>query len=392
MNPFAERVIRLYSDRFGIAPRGLARAPGRVNLLGEHVDYNDGFVLPAAIEQATFLAFGPSAGEQTTVVAADMGGEASFTLQSIPGKTDSFGNPLPDWSLYPAGVAWSLAEAGQKTPPLQAVFASSVPRGAGLSSSASVEMAFAVTCQAMAGGSLPPMELARLCQRAENQYVGMKCGIMDQFASACGKRDCALLLDCRSLEWQTLPLPKETVLVVADTGVRHALVESGYNDRRASCEETVRILQGPMPGIRALRDVSPEDFRKYAHLLPEATARRARYIVEEIERMRAAPDLLRGGKVGEFGGLMNECHAGLRDLYEVSCPELDAMVDVAQSLPGCYGARLTGAGFGGSTINLVEEKAAQDFIAALGRGYRQRTGRDAEILLCHASDGAGLID
>jgi galactokinase len=252
-------------------------------------------------------------------------------------------------------------------------------------------MAFAVAWQALAGGSLPPMELARLCQRAENRYVGMNCGIMDQFASACGKKDCALLLDCRSLEWQTLPLPKGTVLVVADTGVRHALVESGYNDRRASCEEAVRILQGPLPGIRALRDVSPEEFRRHAHLLPEVTARRARYIVEEIERMREAPDLLRGGKVGEFGGLMNECHAGLRDLYEVSCPELDVLVAVAQSLPGCRGARPTGAGFGGSTINLVDENAAEGFNRALGLGYNRRTGRTAEILQCHASDGAGLV-
>lgn len=387
----ADRVARLFHERFGVAPAGIARAPGRVNLLGEHVDYNDGFVLPVAIEQATYLAFGPSGGEHTTLVAADFSEEAGFTAQTIPHKTDARGLPLPSWALYPAGVAWSLREEGQNTPGLHAVFSSEVPRGAGLSSSASVEMAFAIAWQTAGGGSLPPMELARLSQRAENRYVGMNCGIMDQFASACGKKGHALLLDCRSLEWQALPLPAEAAIIIADTSVRHTLVESGYNRRRASCEEAVRILRSSIPEIRTLRDVNVADFSRFAALLPPETAKRARYIVEEIERMRTAPVLLRQGDMRAFGHLMNECHSGLRDLYEVSCPELDAMVAIAQSMPGCYGARLTGAGFGGCTVNLVEHSIMDEFARQLGRRYEEQTGLHAETYICQASDGARVV-
>jgi galactokinase len=387
----ADRVARLFRERFGRPPSGIARAPGRANLLGEHVDYNDGFVLPIAIQQATYLAFGPSGREQSIIAAADFSEEANVTAESIDQKIDSRGMPLPGWALYPAGVAWSLREANQQTPGMLAAYASEVPRGAGLSSSASVETAFAVAWQALAGGTLPPMELAKLCQRAENRYVGMNCGIMDQFASACGKKGRALLLDCRSLEWQALPLPEEAAIVIADTSVRHNLVESGYNRRRASCEEAVRLLQSSLPGIRALRDVRSEAFYPLAGTLPAETAKRARYIIEEIERMGKAPEFLRRGDIREFGRLMYECHAGLRDLYEVSCPELDTMVEIARSLPGCYGARLTGGGFGGCTVNLVERTAAVDFTGELGRRYEKQTGLKATTYICQASDGAAIV-
>lgn len=234
------------------------------------------------------------------------------------------------------------------------------------------------------------MDLARLCQRAENEYVGVQCGIMDQFASACGTRDHLLFLDCRSLDWQPLPLPPGASIVIADTSVRRSLANSAYNERRASCEQAVRLLGKNLPGIRALRDVSVDEFNQHAGLLPEQVARHARHVVEEIERTRTAIDLLRGGDASAFGELMNACHASLRDLYEVSCPELDSMAAIAQSLEGCYGARMTGGGFGGCTVNLVETERVSAFTRALAYRYQMETGKVPQIYVTHAAQGAGL--
>jgi galactokinase len=386
-----DRVRNVFRERFGGEPLGIARAPGRVNLLGEHVDYNDGFVLPAAIDRATCLAFRLSESGDSRLVAADLSEEVRLDPRNIESKTGADGKPLPGWALYPAGVAWALGCAGQRTPGLEAVYASDVPTGAGLSSSASVELAFAAAWQSASGEGLSAMQLATLCQRAENQYVGMNCGIMDQFASACGRQGHALLLDCRSLDWQPIPLPEEVSIVIADTSVRRSLVSSAYNVRRAACEQAVRILQEALPGIRALRDVRLEDYRRLESRLPEDIRKRARYIIEEMERMRTAPTLLRQGDLRGFGLLMNECHAGLRDLYEVSCPELDAMVEIAQSLPGCQGARLTGGGFGGCTVNLVDSTLAESFARELRTRYGNQTGKQAEVYICRAADGAQVI-
>ncbi len=231
-------------------------------------------------------------------------------------------------------------------PALNAVFSSDVPRGSGLSSSASVELAFAVAWQKLGGWSLPPMQLALLGQKAENKYVGVNCGIMDQFASACGKKDRLLYLDCRSLTWETVPLPENVAIVVADTTIRRKLTSGEYNKRRSACEEAVRLLKADLPGIEALRDVSVADFNRFASQLPVEVEKRARHVVEEVGRSLNAVKLLESGNVAEFGQLMNACHVSLRDYYEVSCPELDIMVRVASKIKGCYGARLTGAGFG----------------------------------------------
>ncbi len=385
------RVYSLFKEKFSREAQYIARAPGRVNLLGEHVDYNDGFVLPAAIDRATYLAFGPSESEVTTLWAADFGQKAVFSAETLAAKTQPDGSPLPDWAFYPAGVMWALTEAGLKTPPLQAVFASDVPRGSGLSSSASVELAFAVAWQQLGGWNVDPMRLAQLGQRAENGYVGVNCGIMDQFASACGVENRLLRLDCRSLTWETVALPAEVAIVVADTTVRRKLTSGEYNRRREACELAVRLLGESLPGIRALRDVSPEDFNRLAAQLPLEARLRARHVVEEIERTRLAQSLLEHGDVASFGALINTCHASLRDFYEVSCPELDVMTTVAQSLPGCWGARLTGAGFGGCTVNLVAREAAQEFSRALAAGYESRTGFHPDIYICQASRGAGLL-
>ena len=388
----AEQITDAYCQRFNEDPSLIARAPGRVNLLGEHVDYNNGFVLPAAIDRAVWLAFSPSETDQTTLVAADLSEEVSFGPENLATKTQSDGSALPEWARYPAGVMWALSTAGHVVPAIKAVFSSDVPRGAGLSSSAALELAFAVAWQSLGKWALSPMDLALLCQRAENIFAGVNCGIMDQFASACGEPDRLLFLDCRSLDWQTAPLPKDVVIVIADTAVRRSLASSGaYNNRRASCEEAVRFLQAKLPGVESLRDVALEDFNRLSPDLPDEAAKRAAHVVQEIERSRGALALLQSGDVSHFGKLMNECHASLRDLYEVSCPELDVMVAIGQALPGCYGARLTGAGFGGCSVNLVAAESAQVFSDALSTSYEQQTGRHPEIYICRASAGAGVL-
>lgn len=386
-----QRITKLFSKTFGDAPAHIARAPGRVNLLGEHVDYNDGLVLPAAIDRATYIAFSPTDSPQTTLVAADLNQQASFSSQTIPSKTQTASSPLPDWAHYPAGVMWALLEDNLAAPALNAVYASNVPRGSGLSSSASVEMAFMIAWQTLGDWTLPPMQRALLGQKAENQYVGVNCGIMDQFASACGVENNLLLLDCRSLEWKTIPLPADVAIVIADTTVRRKLTSGEYNKRRAACEEAMRLLQQDLLDIKSLRDVNLEDFNHLSWKLPDEVSKRARHVVEEIERSKQAQALLEAGNVNRFGELMNECHISLRDLYEVSCPELDIMVSVAQSLEGCYGARLTGAGFGGCTVNLVTREMADKFARSLANGYESETGLHPEIYITHASNGAELL-
>jgi len=386
-----EQVTSIFRRTFGSAPAHIARAPGRVNLLGEHVDYNDGFVLPAAIDRATTIAFSPTGSHQTTLEAVDLNQQASFSRKTILSKTQTDASPLPEWAHYPAGVMWALLEDNLAAPAMNAVYASNVPRGSGLSSSASVEMAFMTAWQTLGGWTLPPMQRALLGQKAENKYVGVNCGIMDQFASACGVENNLLLLDCRSLEWKTVPLPEGVAIVIADTMVRRRLTSGEYNKRRAACEDAVRLLQRDLPDVKSLRDVSPDDFNRFAGKLPGEVSKRARHVVKEIERSKQAETLLEAGNAQRFGGLMNECHVSLRDLYEVSCPELDTMVRIAQSLAGCYGARLTGAGFGGCTVNLVAREKAEGFARSLAEGYRSETGHQPEIYITHASNGAELL-
>ena len=369
----------------------LARAPGRVNLLGEHVDYNAGFVLPAAIDRATYIVFSATDSDQTTLVAADFNQGASFSSQTIPSRTQPNGSPLPEWAHYPVGVMWALKENDLEAPAMNAVYASDVPRGSGLSSSASVEMTFMIAWQTLAGWILPPMQRALIGQKAENQYVGVNCGIMDQFASACGVENRLLLLDCRSLEWKTIPLPEDVSIVIADTKVRRKLTSGEYNKRRAACEAAVRLLKQDLPNIESLRDVGLEEFNRFAANLSDEVSKRARHVVEEIERSKQAEALLESGNIQRFGELMNECHISLRDLYEVSCPELDVMTRIAQSLDGCYGARLTGAGFGGCTVNLVAREQAEAFSKSLAKGYQSEVGYPPEIYITRASNGANLL-
>jgi galactokinase len=386
-----DQLTAIYKEKFGHLPAHIARAPGRVNLLGEHVDYNDGFVLPAAIDLATYIAFSPTTTPHSTLLAVDFDQQAFFSAESISTRTQPDASPLPEWALYPAGVMWSLMGEGLAVPSMNAVFASEVPRGSGLSSSASVEMTFAIAWQTLGGWTLPPMQRALLGQKAENKYVGVNCGIMDQFASACGVENKLLLLDCRSLQWKTIPLPEHVSIVIADTTVRRKLTSGEYNKRRSACEEAVRFLQQDLINIKSLRDVSLDDFNRLAKKLPVEVEKRARHVVEEIGRSNQAEALLGAKDIHNFGMLMNECHVSLRDLYEVSCPELNVMVDVAQSLEGCYGARLTGAGFGGCTVNLVEKKNVGNFSRALAKGYEAATRLHPKIYITHATSGAELL-
>lgn len=365
----------------------IIRAPGRVNLLGEHVDYNDGCVLPAAIDRAVRLAAAPRPDRRVILHAADLNRTVAFDLEKLENKQDVEGHPLPSWALYPAGVAWALHKRGLLTRGLEAAYTSDVPVGAGLSSSAAVEVAFAALWQALGGWQVDRMTLAQIALQAENHYVGLNCGLMDQFASAHGVEGHALYFDTRSLEWRPVPLPAGTVIIVADSRVRRSLTNSAYNDRRAACEEAVRLLQRDLPQITALRDVSPAQFERYAPGLPEIPRRRARHIVEEIARVEQAVNYLQQGDAAGFGRLMLAGHISLRDLYQVSCPELDALVEVASHLPGCHGARLSGAGFGGCTVNLVAEEHAADFITSLKTGYTRQTGCEADVYLCRASRG-----
>jgi galactokinase len=267
-----------------------------------------------------------------------------------------------------------------------------VPIGSGLSSSAAVQVAFAATWRALGGWQLDNLRLAQLCLRAEVEYVGLICGLMDQFASACGVEGHALVFDTRSLEWRPVELPPGSAIVVADSGIRRSLANSAYNERHASCEEAVALLSKYKPGLKSLRDISTVEFAAYSEYLPQVVRKRAEHVVQEIYRVERGVNVLESGNAKMFGGIMFAGHRSLRDLYEVSTPELDALVEIAHDLPGIYGARLTGAGFGGCTVNLIEAHLAEAFIQGLIEGYRKRTGKEAKVYLCQASNGVRTIN
>jgi galactokinase len=381
-----ERALGAFRARFGREPELLARAPGRVNLIGEHVDYNGGLVLPVAIDRAAWLAVAHASDDIVTIEAVDLGERTRFS----PGELPSIPS-IPAWARYPAGVARVLAERGLKVSGVDVALASEVPIGAGLSSSAAVEVAFAVTWRALGSWSMSDLELARLCQEAENRYVGVACGLMDPFTSIHGRKGHSILLDCRSFESKPVPLPAQTAIVVADTKVRRQLAESEFNLRRRQCEEAVEILRRVRPTIRNLRDVSPAELERRREDLPELLFRRARHVVEEIARVETViPDVERGDAAA-LGRAMTAAHRSGRDLYDVSCTELDVLVESAVRIDGCFGARLTGAGFGGCTVSLVEAAGAARFAAELSRVYREATATTPEIWICAADQGAELM-
>ncbi len=378
-----EAIRNAFEQHYGIHPRLIVRAPGRVNLIGEHTDYNDGFVFPVAIDYATYVAARPREDNRVHMVALDLGQEDEFSLDEIEHSSDQL------WSNYIRGVAKGLVVAGHKLGGVDMLITSNVPRGAGLSSSAALEVSVGYTFQLLNRLNILGEELALLAQGAENNFVGVQSGIMDQFISVLGRADHALLLDCRDLTYQLVPIPATTTIVVCDSRVERTLAGSAYNQRRKECDEAVRILKQWYPKILALRDVTLEQFREHENDLPEPVRARARHVISENERAVKGAAALQAGDVATFGQLMNESHASLRDDYEVSVNELDVLVAAAQAVPGCYGSRLTGAGFGGCTVSLVEQSAVERFKQEVAAAYTAQTGRTATIYACRASDGVG---
>jgi galactokinase len=300
-------------------------------------------------------------------------------------------DPASPWASYFKGVVWALGGRGIDVPACEVAITGDIPQGAGLSSSAAYEVASVLLLQALTGFELEPVEVAKLAREAENGFVGVACGIMDQMASTFGEQGRALLLDCRSLARETVAIPPGLKVVVVNTGVRHSLAGSAYNQRRAECDEGVRRLSATLPGVRALRDVTVDQLARLLPVLPEVVGRRCRHVVSENARVGEAVAAMRGGDRARLKTLMAESHASLRDDYEVSCPELDVLVDLALPLPYCHGARLTGAGFGGCTVNLVEAEAVGRFSDTVAAGYQQRCGRHAEVHVFEPSAGARLL-
>jgi galactokinase len=358
------------------------RAPGRVNLIGEHTDYNDGFVMPAAIDLYTQAAIKPRDGRTLFIHSENFSDSVECDLDELNPRARGH------WSDYVRGLAVTLKRAGYRLRGADLAIRSDVPIGAGLSSSAAIEVAAGLAMLENSGSEINRVELAKLCQQAENEFVGMRCGIMDQFISCCGKAGTALMLDCRSLEYRLLPLPENLRLVICNTMVKHELGSSEYNTRRAECEAGVEHFAKLLPGIRALRDVTVNDLERCGSDLNEVISKRCRHVITENARVMEAAGALQRGDLQNFGKLMAESHRSLRDDYEVSCAELDAMVDLATQVEGVYGARMTGGGFGGCTINLVKAESVAEFKRTVARGYEQATGVAPEIFVC--STGAGV--
>jgi galactokinase len=377
-------LIARHEGRYYASPAVYA-APGRVNLIGEHTDYAEGFVMPAAIDFATMAAISPRNDGKVVFYAENFGEERSFSADALPTVRGG------GWSDYPLGVLSILAGEGYAIPPLSLTLWGDVPLSAGLSSSASVEVATAVAVTGLLGVSIPGPRLARLCQRAENEFVGANCGIMDQFISANGKADHALLLDCRDLSFQLAPIPASVALVIANTMVKHSVAGGEYTSRRAQVEEACRILATHRPEIRFLRDATVADLAAWGHEIPPVALKRARHVITENQRTTDAAKALIQHDLATLGRLMHEAHVSYSQDFEASCVEADTMVDLAQEIPGLIGARLTGGGFGGCTINLVEQDQAAGFARSLKDRYRAALGIDAEVYICHASAGAHPI-
>ncbi len=378
-------LLEKFRRKFGGDAR-VFRAPGRVNLIGEYTDFNDGFVMPAAIGRNCWVAAGPRSDRKLVIRSEDF----SETYEWDFASGDPAGTGT--WSDYPVGVAVMLRRGGAALGGANLLIEGDVPIGAGLSSSAAIEVATGYALLDTSGLPVNGLELARVCQRAENGFVGARTGIMDQFASVFGRAGHAIVLDCRSLNYELAPIPSSVHLVICNTMVKHENSSGEYNLRRAQCEEAVVRLAAFYPGITALRDVTIEQLDRQRDALPEVVYRRAAHVVAEDARVLAAVEALAAGDLVAFGERMAESHESLRMLFEVSSPELDVMVQLANRQPGVFGARMTGGGFGGSTINVVEAGTAERFAANMTRAYEEATGRRPDIQICDPGPGAGRAD
>jgi galactokinase len=383
INPLHDPAIfrSIHQARFNAEP-ALFVAPGRVNLIGEHTDYAEGFVMPAAINFATLAAISPRSDGKIVIYAENFGEEAAFDAGALPAS------PSRHWGDYPIGVVQILAGHGHSIPAFSMSLWGDVPLGSGLSSSAALEVATALAVLSLIGASYPGPVLARLCQRVENEFVGASCGIMDQFISVNGKANHALLLDCRDLSYKLAPIPANVALVIANTMVKHSIAGGDYKTRRAESEAACAVIASHRSGVKFLRDCTLEDLEKWGHEMAPKSLMRARHIISENLRTVAAAEALLSGNLPQLGLLMAEAHRSYSQDFEASCPEADAMVELAQDLPGLIGARLTGGGFGGCTVNLVEQQDATAFSQALADRYTAKIGIEPQIHICHAADGA----
>ena len=374
MKSLLEIVSTEFEKRMGSSPGCIVRAPGRVNLIGEHTDYNDGFVLPIAIDRATWIALRPRTDSLVRLFSFDKNETVEFDLANLQRGPMS-------WGEYPKAVAWALMQTGFKLHGWEGVSVGDVPMGAGLSSSASFELAIAKAFALASDLDWEPVQMALTCQKAENQWIGVNCGIMDQMISSVGKEGHAMLIDCRDLSLRAIPLPKEALVVVLDTRTRRGLVDSVYNERREQCRAAAAFF-----GVPALRDVSLNQFLEKADQLDPTIMRRARHVITEIQRTLEVADSAH--LADRVGCLMNESHASLRDDFEVSNSQLDLITDLARATPGCFGARMTGAGFGGCAVALVERSSAISFIDEVGARYATQTKLTPHIYVCEAIHGA----
>jgi galactokinase len=397
-----------FKETFGSASTFVASAPGRVNLIGEHTDYNDGYVFPVAIDKYLNIAARKRTDGRVRLHALDVNDSYEFSLDTL----SSIRHHAPAWSHYLIGVASLLQASGKKVSGIDAIITGDVPIGAGLSSSAALSVSAALTFLAASSASgtsnrspqseIDNKELAALCQRVEHEFVGVKCGIMDQTISLLGQENQALFLDCRSLEHEHVPLNLATYCIaICNTKVKRELAASEYNKRRAECEKGVATLRQWLPSVSSLRDITLTDFKKHEEELPALTQKRCRYVIEENTRVLDAVTVLKARHLPaaeekdrslvQFGRLMNASHSGLRDDYEVSCSELDVLTDIARGITGVIGSRMTGAGFGGCTVNIVHREVLETFQTLVTTEYHKHTGIEPEIYLCNVSDGAQVF-
>lgn len=380
-------LARQFEAHFAASPQFAVRAPGRVNLIGEHTDYNDGFVLPVAITYDVAVVGRPRADRLVRLHSVVFDQTCEFSLDEIaPADTAR-------WSNYARGVATILQSDGHSLAGMDAAIDGTVPLSSGLSSSAATEVAFCLAYEVASGFDLHPVQRALLSQRAEREFVGVQCGIMDQMISSLGRAGHALFIDTRTLDHRSVPVPQaEVCFVIANTNKPRDLVQSAYNERRAQCDAAVEILRQRLPNVRALRDVSEPEFEALAGLLPETLRKRARHVVTENARVLRSVKALADGDRESFGALMNRSHDSLRNDYEVTGPELDALVDAARACEGVFGSRMTGAGFGGCTISLVRSDAVPQFQTEVAARYAREIGLQATFYVCQAADGAGRVE
>lgn len=388
----AERLDRLkvtHAQKTGGAPARVFQAPGRVNLLGEHTDYSGGFCMPAALNFNTLVAASPREDRVLRMHSMDFGDTVEVDLDAL--EAWRTGKGKGHWSEYPAGVAWSLAERGERVSGTELTLSGNVPPSAGLSSSASVEVATATALLGLAGVKLTKAQVALACQRAENVYVGAPCGIMDQFISAAGVQGNALAIDTRALTAELAPIPDGYRLVVCNSMVRHSVSGGEYRHRRREVEEAAEAIGKLHPGVKQLRDASLAQLLEARDAMSHEAFLRGRHVITDSGRVLEGVEALRAGDVRQFGALMSSAHVSFRDDFAASCAKCDLLVDLALRLDGCLGSRLTGGGFGGCTVSLVEAEQTESFASTLAAAYLKRAGVNPQVFVCEIADGAGEL-